>query len=192
MTSTWRIERDRGVWLVRGDARTAALALGGEALRREAAAERVDAWFPAGWGHEDGGQVLTAIGLALEGGVPGDSAPDAEWLKRTLRRALRDGRVTAVRVQVGVGAPAGGVAEEEEPKTAPRPAAREEKTWIEIVLMDDDEPPQPVAFAKYRIELPNGRVEAGILDANGRARVVGIDPGECQVSFPEFDGRDWA
>jgi hypothetical protein len=87
--------------------------------------------------------------------------------------------------------PGEGFAKEEEEPPARRRAVQERNTWVEIVLVDDEAPPQPVAFARYRIELPNGRVETGMLDENGRARIEGIDPGECQVSFPDFDARDW-
>jgi hypothetical protein len=76
----------------------------------------------------------------------------------------------------------------------PAPVAhtpKEVKTWIEIVLVDDDDPAQPVPFAQYRIELPDRSTRDGILSDKGRARIEGIDPGVCKVSFPGFDGRDW-
>lgn len=82
--------------------------------------------------------------------------------------------------------------DEDDEAAGPARAPREEKTWIEIVLTDDDDPPRPVAFARYRIELPDGSTREGILDDHGKARLVDIDPGTCQVSFPSFDGRDWS
>jgi hypothetical protein len=30
-----------------------------------------------------------------------------------------------------------------------------------------------------------------MLDSEGRARVDGIDPGTCKVSFPDRDAKDW-
>ena len=46
---------------------------------------------------------------------------------------------------------------------------------------------------KYEIKLPDGEtVDSGTLDGNGRARVEGIDPGQCEVTFPELDGDSWA
>jgi hypothetical protein len=192
----WKVEGRSGIWLVRGGT-NAATSLArdvrqsvprGVALGREAAAAHVSEWFPEGWGHEQN-RTLAAICHALEGAFPDSGPPDARWLRGTVRKALRDGRLTAVRVDLP--APVWGL-EEEEPVTAKRPVAvAEEKTWIEIELVDDDEPPQPVAFAKYRILLPNGSPREGILDANGRARIEGIDPGECLVAFPELDERDW-
>ena len=29
------------------------------------------------------------------------------------------------------------------------------------------------------------------LDAQGRARIGELDPGECEVCFPDFDARAW-
>ena len=120
MASRWRVDGSAGVWLVRGDARAEASllhGLRGEPMRPEAAAARVDAWFPGGWGDE-GTETLASICRALTGSFPSEGMSDATWLKRTLRRALGDGRVTAVRA--GLEAPVWGV-EEEEPVTAPRP-----------------------------------------------------------------------
>ena len=76
--------------------------------------------------------------------------------------------------------------------TPPEPAAPvEEKTWIGIRLVDDADPPRPVPFEKYRIELPDQSIREGQLDANGQARVSGFDPGSCKVSFPRLHGDDW-
>jgi type VI secretion system secreted protein VgrG len=64
------------------------------------------------------------------------------------------------------------------------------KSWIEIVLVDDDD--KPVPGEAYRITLPDGTTLAeGTLDENGFARVDGIDPGTCQVTFPDLDKDSW-
>jgi len=188
MDSRWKIEGDHGVWLVRGDAQEAALALEGEVLEPEAAAARVDEWFPDGW-VDEGTEALAEIVLELEEGFPEAEAPDPEWLKSTLRQALSHGRVTAVRVDEG--APAwGGEREEEEPRSAPRAERQEEKTWIEIRLVDDDD--LPVAGERYRIDFADGSAPRyGRLDAQGYAYVAGIPAGSCTVSFPDLDERDW-
>jgi hypothetical protein len=71
----------------------------------------------------------------------------------------------------------------------PRPVANlAPKTWIEIELLTEDR--KPVPYEKYRIKVPEGFVAEGALDANGRARIDGIDPGICEVSFPEIDALD--
>ena len=64
-----------------------------------------------------------------------------------------------------------------------------EKTWIEIELVDDED--KPVAGEKYEIKLPDGKVSKGSLDQKGVARVDGIDPGTCQIVFPELDKKAW-
>jgi hypothetical protein len=184
----WRVDLHEAIWLVQrspwgGDAAPA----GGEALSASAALARLPAWFPEGWGGDE--RLLADICLSLEGAFPSSGVPEGGWLRRTVRRAIEDGRLVAFRMPLG--GPVEGFAEEEEEAVTPRRPVREEKTWIEIALVDDADPPQPVPFARYRIELPNGSPREGILDANGRARLVGIDPGECLVSFPDFDRRDW-
>jgi hypothetical protein len=74
-------------------------------------------------------------------------------------------------------------------RRAVSPPSRARKTWIEIELVD--EAGDPVPNAPYRIELPDGRTVEGRLDDNGLARHSNIDPGNCQVSFPEIDASEW-
>jgi type VI secretion system secreted protein VgrG len=64
---------------------------------------------------------------------------------------------------------------------------KEKKHWIEIVLVD--EAGKPVPGEAYRITVPDGSVKEGSLDENGFARVDHIDPGTCQVMFPNLDKR---
>jgi hypothetical protein len=63
------------------------------------------------------------------------------------------------------------------------------KTWIAIELKDKKG--RPVVGEPYRIELPDGRVVEGTLDAVGCGGVDHIDPGTCSLSFPRLDGRAW-
>jgi hypothetical protein len=64
----------------------------------------------------------------------------------------------------------------------------EVKHWIEVALKDPEG--NPVRFARYRIELPDGSTTEGALDAAGVARVAGLDAaGNCKISFPRLDGR---
>ena len=66
----------------------------------------------------------------------------------------------------------------------------QKKSWIEIVLVDEGN--NPVAGKKYKITLPDGATVAeGTLNEKGFARLDGIDPGTCKVTFPDLDGRDW-
>ncbi len=63
------------------------------------------------------------------------------------------------------------------------------KTWVEIELLDKQG--QPVPNEPYRIELPDGTASEGSTDDRGRARVDGIDPGNCKISFPSLDQSSW-
>ncbi|MBX9603682.1 MAG: hypothetical protein K2X35_21935 [Bryobacteraceae bacterium] len=68
-------------------------------------------------------------------------------------------------------------------------ACRNKDTFIEIRLVDNQK--KPVPKAKYRIQLPDSSILEGELDDDGVARVDHIVPGQCLVSFPEIDGREW-
>jgi hypothetical protein len=79
------------------------------------------------------------------------------------------------------------------PYKPPQTKAEKKKkpSWIEIELVDEKN--NPVPGEAYSIALPDGETVAeGTLDENGFVRVDGIDPGMCQVTFPEMDGRSWA
>jgi type VI secretion system secreted protein VgrG len=62
-------------------------------------------------------------------------------------------------------------------------------SFVEIELVDEDG--KPVPGERYRITLPDGRVAEGSLDGKGKARVEGIDPGSCKVTFPRLDKDAW-
>jgi type VI secretion system secreted protein VgrG len=65
----------------------------------------------------------------------------------------------------------------------------EEKSWIEIELVDEDD--NPVSGEKYQIELPDGKIVTGTTNEKGVARVRGIDPGTCKICFPNLDKDAW-
>ena len=76
------------------------------------------------------------------------------------------------------------------PSQLTRQQPKEELHWIEIELFDDDD--EPVADEPYRLELPDGSIRTGKLDADGRAYVGDIVvPGQCRISFPEIDKNEW-
>jgi hypothetical protein len=62
--------------------------------------------------------------------------------------------------------------------------------WIEVELLTEDEPREPIPRARYEIELPNGQIVTGLLDDAGKVRLDGIPPGECKVSFPDYADPD--
>ncbi len=65
----------------------------------------------------------------------------------------------------------------------------EKKHWIAIELVDDDN--RPVPGENYRIKLPDGTEIEDSLNDKGRAKITGLDPGTCKVSFPNRDAKDW-
>ena len=65
------------------------------------------------------------------------------------------------------------------------------KVWISIELRDDAG--KPVADQPYEIKVPGeSSPRSGTLDRKGRARLDGIDEGDCEVCFPRIDGREWS
>ncbi len=73
------------------------------------------------------------------------------------------------------------------PRPPPGPPAEPppRTTWIEIQVVSEGG--FPVADALYRIALPDGEIREGRLDASGQAYLLGIDPGDCVVTFPGFE-----
>ncbi|OJH38724.1 hypothetical protein BON30_21065 [Cystobacter ferrugineus] len=70
----------------------------------------------------------------------------------------------------------------------PREEKKEEKkptAWVEFELVDSEG--EPLAGVGYKLTLPDGSTREGKVDAQGRVRVEGIEPGECVVTFPELD-----
>jgi len=67
----------------------------------------------------------------------------------------------------------------------------EEKHWIEIEMVDEDD--NPVPSEKYRVTLPDGETVAeGTLDQNGFVHIGGIsEAGNCQITFPNLDQEAW-
>ncbi len=64
------------------------------------------------------------------------------------------------------------------------------KSWIEIKLIDEQN--NPVPGEPYSVTLPDGEsVASGTLDEKGFARIDGIDPGTCQITFPQRDTEAW-
>lgn len=64
------------------------------------------------------------------------------------------------------------------------------KSWIGIEMVDMED--KPVSGMAYRITLPDGKTVAeGTLDDQGCARVEGMEPGNCKVTFPTLDQEAW-
>lgn len=73
-----------------------------------------------------------------------------------------------------------------------KPSKKDEEkkpSWIEIEMVGEDD--KPIVGEAYRIKLPEGSVVEGTLDDKGFARVDGIEPGNCQITFPNLDCEAW-
>jgi len=68
-------------------------------------------------------------------------------------------------------------------------SSSDKHVWVEIELVDQFG--KPVPNEPYSIELPDGTTSAGSTDGAGLARVEGIDPGNCKISFTSLDQRSW-
>jgi hypothetical protein len=110
-------------------------------------------------------------------------------VKSWIARLLNSGALLVAREWPAHGGAATPSSQAQAPAETASKAMRAVKTWIEIELLDDSG--QPVPGEAYQIELPDGRVVRGRLDSEGKARFRNIDPGTCQVSFPEIDAAEW-
>lgn len=93
------------------------------------------------------------------------------------RNASRDGTPLVERDAPGCGGPANEVVEAG-------------VHWIEFELLGEDD--RGVPYEPYLARLPSGREIRGSLDADGRARLEGLQfAGACRISFPNLDADAW-
>lgn len=157
------------------------------ALTPTTAATTMDTWLRSG--RPDSLVVSRIQALVQEERLGPPHPRPAELDRQDLLAMLRAGRLRlyARRLPPPL-APQAREAEQEKPSA---PAWEETKTWVAIRLLDDEVPPNPVPFKRYRVELTDGSTREGKLDARGEAYFDGIDPGTCKVTFPDFDVADW-
>ena len=143
--------------------------------------------------------VLQPLILEMYAAIGGSLSVSGSQLdQRELQRHVKPRLIDAFRFGELVVMPAprilsGGGVEEQPPTQPGQPGGGQpgqpQKTWIEIELVDSKG--KPVPNERYRIQAPDGQFHSGQLDASGRVRVSGIDPGECSVCFPDLDGNEW-
>src|SRR4051794_37627479 len=100
----WRIEGFHGGgWIILGRVGAAGARLGlptgAQVVAAELAASRVDAWFPDGWIPGDH-PTLASIAAALGEIAPGTRPEATARLRGLVRRALRDGRLSAIQMSL--------------------------------------------------------------------------------------------
>jgi len=67
---------------------------------------------------------------------------------------------------------------------------KDKKSWIELEMVYESNG-KPVAGVPFEMKLPDGTTASGTTDEKGVARVEGIDPGSCQITFPYLDKEAW-
>jgi hypothetical protein len=120
--------------------------------------------------------------------------PEGRWeqVTRELRLAFATGRVVIQRPRPPDGLP--GTQPVDPPRPAPErprlPEPRQELTWIEIEIVD--EAGDAIVGEPISVVDPAGARKPLTTNEQGLARLEGIDPGACEISFPRIDGREWA
>ena len=91
----------------------------------------------------------------------------------------------------GGGAAPGGSAQPGSGETggASGAAPQDQLDWFAIELIDKDD--KPVAMIRYKVVGPDGAVHTGLTDPDGRARIEGLSPGACTVTFPDLHAGEW-
>ncbi len=63
------------------------------------------------------------------------------------------------------------------------------KDWVAIEVVDTDG--KPVAMLRFKVTGPDGVEHTGLTDSKGAARVDGLTPGECTITFPDLHAGEW-
>lgn len=71
---------------------------------------------------------------------------------------------------------------------APEPVDPGKQHWVEVELLDQDG--EPIGYEEVEVKIPDGRTIYRRLDKDGLARIVGIDPGNCEITFPKLGTAD--
>jgi len=163
--------------------RSAAPPVNGKRIAAAAAAWSVYEWLPHA---VDGLAVARAFGDT----VTSVTLPSVgQWadLRAEIAEALRAERLVAYALDPKLSGAS--VVEPVDPPKPVEPPKKEDLTWISIELVDDES--EPVAGAKYRIELPDFSTREGRTDTKGKAKITDVVPGTCKVCFPEMDQDAW-
>jgi type VI secretion system secreted protein VgrG len=78
---------------------------------------------------------------------------------------------------------------QERKKKRPAKEDPKKKSWIKLKLVDEEG--KPVPGEAYEIKTSDGKYRTGSLNNKGEAHVKGIEPGNCEVTFPNLDKDAW-
>lgn len=137
-----------------------------------------------------GPMVMINSGGAALSGTAGSAVPPAAPLEAEVADTAEPGRQTPYQQQRERWSPQELAALNAPWHRESESGEEEKKSWIEIELVDEND--QPVPGERYRVTLPDGTIIAeGTLDEKGLKRIDGIDPGTCQITFPNLDKDAW-
>ena len=63
------------------------------------------------------------------------------------------------------------------------------KSWLKLAMNYEDG--SPAAGEAYEVKTPDGKIRKGSLNNKGKAHIKGIEPGNCEVTFPNLDKDAW-
>lgn len=152
--------------------------------------ESIASRLPAGIANAEAGRVRSAMEAALDAAFRSGLLVILMRAERVvalpeLRRTTAQGAVEAKPRVRAMGAGSGIAEAGPDEDTVATPV----KTWVEVQLVDMAG--NPMKSARYTIKLPDGSLQEGFLSQEGIARYDNIDPGICEISFPDLDEEAW-
>jgi len=77
----------------------------------------------------------------------------------------------------------------ERKKNKPAKEDPKKKSWIKLKMVDEEG--KPVPGQAYEVKTSDGKIRSGSLNHKGEAHIQGIEPGNCDVTFPNLDKDAW-
>lgn len=62
-------------------------------------------------------------------------------------------------------------------------------SWVGVEVVDQDN--KPVQGISYTIKLPDGSIQEGVTDEEGKARYEAVEEGSVYISLDELHGDEW-
>jgi len=140
----------------------------------------------------------TSVAPMIGSSGGGVSSATSDRLRKALQKAverreivvlLREGGQDADPAKAQTGNAAQQQSSQSRRRAAEPPPTKKEKTWVEFRLVNDEG--KPVPGARFKLKITDGSVREGSLDDNGSVRVQNLDPGMCEISFLDYDQREW-
>jgi hypothetical protein len=136
-------------------------------LGAEAAAAQIDTWFPDGWGGGDDTATLASIAASLgEQQVWDHDGETRRWLKSVVKKALRDGRLSADRAGPMGPAGGGGNGQADPPKPPTQQPARQPWSLMSLAYVAQIAPDKEASKPKIKwtlkdpsVSITQGKIE---------------------------------